>query len=268
MWASCGYWDRGYTSIGQCVRASDEKALFLEREVETLNFANLAFHGLHRDDLLRDDGTLKVIVTVNAEIIVQANQDSRLAGIINRSWATLDGHWPFVLARWRAHRKDIEKISGSDFVYELCEMAGQRDFRVFLLGAEADVNRKARARLRRNYGVEIDGMAPPVMSYPFPSKVEGDIRERIEAFRPEILVVSFGAPKQEFWIDAHREELEQMGIRWVIGAGGTLDFIAGTLRRAPVVVQRAGLESIWRLALQPRLRFARVLRAIQFLQYA
>ena len=59
-----------------------------------------------------------------------------------------------------------------------------------------------------------------------------------------------------------------MGVRWVIGAGGTLDFIAGKVRRAPVLMQRMGLESLWRLALEPKVRFIRVLRAIRFLQYA
>jgi N-acetylglucosaminyldiphosphoundecaprenol N-acetyl-beta-D-mannosaminyltransferase len=240
----------------------------LGTEREHLRFANLTFRGLHRDDILRDDGDMKLIVTVNAEIIVQANHDQEFAGIINRNWATLDGQWPYLLARWRSRRKDIEKISGSDFVYELCATAAQRDLRVFLLGADAEVNRLACAGLRREFEIEVAGYAPPVMALPFPDKEDGRIIDRIAEFRPHILVVAFGAPKQELWADAHLEQLKRLGICWVIGAGGTLDFIAGTLRRAPVFMQRAGLESLWRLALQPKMRFRRLLRAFQFIQYA
>jgi N-acetylglucosaminyldiphosphoundecaprenol N-acetyl-beta-D-mannosaminyltransferase len=240
----------------------------LATETYALRFANLTFRGLRKEDLLRDDGRLKVIVTVNAEIIDQANRDPKLARIINENWATLDGHWPYLAAKWRSHRSEIHKISGSDFVYELCAMAAERDLRVFLLGAEADVNRTARARLRREFGVEIDGYSPPLMPFPFPNSADRNILDRIADFRPSVLVVAFGAPKQEFWADAHLEDLKALGIRWIIGAGGTLDFIAGTLPRAPLFIQRAGLESLWRLALQPRLRFRRLLRAFRFLQYA
>jgi N-acetylglucosaminyldiphosphoundecaprenol N-acetyl-beta-D-mannosaminyltransferase len=211
---------------------------------------------------------LKLIVTVNAEIIEQANRDPNLGRIINENWATLDGQWPYVAARLRSGRRDIEKISGSDFVYELSGMAAQHGLRMFLLGAEADVNRMARANLRREFGVEIDGYSPPLMSFPFPESADSKILDRIAEFRPSVLVIAFGAPKQEFWADAHLEPLRALGIRWIIGAGGTLDFIAGTLPRAPLFIQRAGLESLWRLALQPRLRFRRLLRAFRFLQYA
>lgn len=237
-------------------------------ETDTLTFANLTFRGLHREDLLRDDGSLKNIVTVNAEIIVEANRNPELAEIINRSWATFDGQWPYVLAQWRAGRKDIEKISGSDFVYELCEYAAEHNLKVFLLGAAADVNRKACARLRRDIGVEITGYAPPLMKFPFPAAKDNEIVHRLQSFRPDILVICFGSPKQEFWADHHRDELERLGAHWVIGAGGTLDFIAGTVKRAPVFLQRAGLEGLWRLALEPRVRIMRVLRALRFLQYA
>lgn len=240
----------------------------METETGCMRFANLAFRGLHREDLLRDDGSTKLIVTVNAEIIVSANRNPKLAKIINANWATLDGQWPWLLAKWRSGRKDIEKISGSDFVYELCAMAASRDLRVFLLGAEASVNKTARSRLRRELGIEIDGYSPPLMSFPFPESADAAILHRIAEFRPDILVLAFGAPKQEFWADAHLGHLATVGIRWVIGAGGTLDFIAGTLRRAPVFVQRAGLEWLWRLALQPKLRFRRLLHAVRFIQYA
>jgi N-acetylglucosaminyldiphosphoundecaprenol N-acetyl-beta-D-mannosaminyltransferase len=211
---------------------------------------------------------MKLIITVNAEIIVEANRNPKLAQIINENWATFDGQWPYVLAKWKARRKDIEKISGSDFVYELCAFAAGQGRKVFLLGAAPEVNRESCRRLRRHLGVECAGYSPQVMEFPFPAEVDREILSRLESFRPDILVVCLGSPKQEFWADLHRNELECIGVRWVIGAGGTLDFIAGTVRRAPVLLQRMGLEGLWRLGLEPRLRIARVLRAFKFLRYA
>ena len=236
--------------------------------MEPLRFANLVFRGIHREEILRDDGLYRLIVTVNAEIIVQANRKPMLAEIINNNWATLDGQWPWWAARWKSGRKDLEKISGSDFVYELCAMAAARGLRVFLLGASPEVNATACERLRKLYELEIDGYSPPPADYPFSNSLDGEIANRLCKFKPAILVVSLGCPKQELWAESHRRDLESMGVRWVIGAGGTLDFIAGKVRRAPVLMQRMGLESLWRLALEPKVRFIRVLRAIRFLQYA
>jgi len=236
--------------------------------MDAIHFANLRFRGLHRRDLLQQENHLKLIVTVNAEIIVEANRNPDLARIIRDNYSTLDGQWPYALARWRTGRDDIEKISGSDFVYDLCEMAAACAHRVFLLGAQPEVNEMAQQRLRSRYRGLVSGFSPPQHSYPFPPEIDREILARIAAYQPSVLIVAFGAPKQELWLDRHRIALENRGVRWALGAGGSLDFVAGTLHRAPVFMQRAGLEALWRLALQPRLRMARILRAIRFLQYA
>jgi N-acetylglucosaminyldiphosphoundecaprenol N-acetyl-beta-D-mannosaminyltransferase len=233
-----------------------------------IQFANLKFRGLRREELLKDDGRLKLIVTVNAEIIVEANRDKRLSNIINDNFATLDGQWPYVLARWRTGCKDIEKISGSDFVYDLCDMAAIRGYRVFLLGARPEINQIAQQRLRSRYGVLVAGYSPAMHPYPLSDDMDREILRQITTYRPAVLIVAFGAPKQEFWLEQHRSELENAGVGWALGAGGSLDFVAGVLPRAPVFLQRAGLEGLWRLALQPKLRFFRILRGLRFLQYA
>ena len=240
----------------------------METRCATVRFANLLFRGLRRRDLLRDDGRLKSIITVNAEIIVEANRNPRLAAFIDKNWATFDGQWPYLFARWKTGHREMEKISGSDFVYDLCEFAGQHKYRVFLLGASPSVNDVACVRLRKKFDIEVEGYAPPLMSFPFSKAQDQEILIRLKTFKPQIVVVCFGSPKQELWADIHYQKMEEIGIRWLIGAGGTLDFVAGAIRRAPVLLQRAGLEALWRLALEPRRRFVRVLRAFQFLRYA
>ena len=149
----------------------------------------------------------------------------------------------------------------------MCEFAGEHGHRVFLLGAAAEVNREACARLRKDFGIQTEGYSPPNRPFPFPRAEDEEILARLREFRPQIVVVCFGSPKQELWADLHNETLDRMGVRWVIGAGGTLDFIAGAVKRAPVLLQKAGLESVWRLVLEPRSRIRRVLRAFQFFRY-
>lgn len=236
--------------------------------MDSIQFANLTFGGLRREKILEETGSLKLIVTVNAEIIVEANRNPNLARAINANVATLDGQWPYVLARIRSGRKDIEKISGSDFSYELCEMAAARGHRVFLLGARPEVNAEAQRRLHSRLQLAISGYSPSEHRFPFPPELDAEILRRVTEWHPAVLIVAFGAPKQELWMAQHRLELEGLGVRWCLGAGGSLDFIAGNIPRAPVFMQRAGLESLWRLALEPRLRFRRILRALRFLQYA
>ena len=102
-------------------------------------------------------------------------------------------------------------------------------------------------------------MAPPFTpGTTLPADTAADVLARIEAARPTVLFVCFGAPKQELWIRDHEAALAAAGVRIVIGAGGSLDFIGGAVRRAPRAISDLGLEWLWRLALQPRTRFRRM----------
>ena len=88
------------------------------------------------------------------------------------------------------------------------------------------------------------------------------ILERIEKHRPHHLGVCFGPGKQEFWIEENAERLSQLGVRCAYGLGGTIDFLSGSLLRAPQWVQLAGAEWLFRFICEPRRRFRRTL--IQF----
>lgn len=232
-----------------------------------LNFAGLEFRGLTRDVLFVPQESLKVIITVNAEFIVLAHEDERFRNIVNQNFATFDGEWPYRLARRRHPHARIEKISGSDFIYDICEFARANGRSVFLLGAAAEVNCRAVQILGDKYKIRIGGFSPTYKAYPFSADHNNAMLARISGFRPDFLLVALGAPKQEFWIEDNRRFLEQSGVKWAVGVGGTLDFVSGKSRRAPMLVRRAGLEGIWRLAQNPRQRVARFLKVLTFLRY-
>jgi N-acetylglucosaminyldiphosphoundecaprenol N-acetyl-beta-D-mannosaminyltransferase len=236
--------------------------------VEQVVFCGHTFRGLSTRRLMESPDPFTFVVTVNADFLVTAEENPRFARLIDEGHATFDGQITWWLARWLAHPGGVhfEKISGSSFANDLLERAGARGERVFLLGARPEVNAAAVSRARARFGAEVEGYSPPVFAYPGDTALNAHILSRIAAFRPQMLLVAFGSPKQEFWIEDHRPALERAGVRLAMGCGGTLDFLAGSLRRAPVFVQSCGLEGVYRLLQEPSLmrlkRLGRSLRAI------
>lgn len=211
-----------------------------------------------------------LVVTVNADFIVTAHKNPRFARIINQNASTFDGQVPYILARKfaRPHGVSIEKISGSDLVPELLVTAGHTKKRVFLLGASAESNKEAVRVAHQHYGVQVDGYSPPLALYPFPADWRDECRTRIAAFKPHYIFVALGAPKQEFWMDDEREWLARQNVEICVGCGGSLDFLSGKIRRAPVWVQNFGLEGVYRTLSEPKLfRLKRLLRSLLIFRY-
>ncbi len=237
--------------------------------MDEIRLAGLPIRALTREALLRYNGTAFThVITLNAEIIVQAHEQKRLAAIISNGVATIDGAIPHLCARALHPRTPIEKLAGSDLIYQICEQAASRRDRVFLLGGHPVSNMLSAKRLQTEYGIEVEGFSPPVLPYPLPAQINEDILSRIERVKPAYLFVAFGAPKQEYWIDDHRERLEALGVRVAIGCGGTFDFVSSRIPRAPRWIQRIGMEGLFRLAMEPRwFRVKRLLRSFLFFRY-
>jgi N-acetylglucosaminyldiphosphoundecaprenol N-acetyl-beta-D-mannosaminyltransferase len=213
---------------------------------------------------------LALVITVNADFIVSAHADPRFARIIDENCATFDGQIPFVLARRLARPRGapIEKISGSDLVPELLEQAGRRGQRVFFLGAAAQANTAAVAAAKQRFGADVAGYSPPLANYPFPDDWREACRARIAAFKPDMVFVALGAPKQEFWMDDEKAWLAASGVQLCIGCGGSLDFLSGQIKRAPKWVQSIGMEGVYRLLTQPKwFRLKRLLRSFMVFIY-
>ncbi len=225
----------------------------------------LKFRGLRKKDLFRDDFVF--VITVNAEIFSLASENRRLKKIIIDNWATIDGIIPYIIAKLRCKAKNFEKISGADFIYDICKHAEQRGEKVFLLGAQEKVNRKAIVKLKSKFpNLKISGYSPPFHPYPFPEEEEKKIRRIIKREKPGYLVVAFGPPKQEFWIDDNKEFLKELGVKLAIGVGGTLDMVSGKEMRAPRIVQKMGFEWLWRTFQNPA-RVKRLGRVFSTLKY-
>ncbi len=194
------------------------------------------------------------VVTANVDFLVQAHRDVELRRILLEADLVLCDGTPVVWAsRWMGNRLP-ERVAGSDLAPDLIRSAAERGHRVFFLGAAPGVAAAAAARLQSQFpSLNMVGHYAP----PFAGLLEMDharIVERIREARPDLLLVSFGCPKQEKWIAMHYRSL---GVPVAIGVGATLDFLAGRVKRAPAWMRESGTEWIYRLALEPRRLFRR-----------
>lgn len=194
------------------------------------------------------------VVTANVDFLVQAHRDVELRRILIEADLVLCDGTPLVWAsRWLGNALP-ERVAGSDLVPALMEQAAQKGHRVFFLGAGPGIAAAATERLRQQYpNLQVVGHSSP----PYSALLEMDhaaiVREIREA-RPDILLVSFGCPKQEKWIAMHYRAL---GVPVAIGVGATLDFLAGRVKRAPDWMRRSGTEWIYRLLQEPRRLYRR-----------
>lgn len=177
------------------------------------------------------------VFTPNPEIIMLAQKDSELKGILNAADLTLADGIGVVIASRLLKKPLPERVAGYDFVHRLFESG--RSF--YLFGAKPSVADVAAQRLAER-GVSVAGFHHGY--FDDDTDIINDINEK----KPDILLVCLGAPKQEKWIARNRDRLN---VHIIIGAGGTIDGIAGTVKRAPAFFQKTGTEWLYRTVCQP-----------------
>ena len=221
-------------------------------------------------DLMRTSTTLIGLHSVNAEISIQAQDDAEHFDLLADNPTNLiDGEGVRKLLRVK-YGEDFERISGSDYVADLCALAHEEGWGVFLLGgSEESCTGAAKVLAQRHPDLRLEHYSPPFESNPdgtpmreLGASSDEAVLRKLDRFRPELLIGCFGAPKQELWFRLHRDWLEERGVRVWIGAGGTFDFISGRVNRAPRIVSRLGLEWLWRLAKNPVQRAGRMARRL------
>ncbi len=188
------------------------------------------------------------LVTANVDFLVQARHDPELRRVLNSADAVLCDGMPLVWAsRWLGNPLP-ERVAGSDLVPQILRLAETNRYHAFFLGASPEANEQAVANVRAQYPtIRISHYSPPFR--PLPEMENEEIRNRIRAAEPDILLVAFGCPKAEKWI---ARNFRSLGVPVTIGVGATIDFLAGKVVRAPIWMQRAGAEWLFRLCQEPR----------------
>jgi N-acetylglucosaminyldiphosphoundecaprenol N-acetyl-beta-D-mannosaminyltransferase len=193
------------------------------------------------------------VVTVNVAILMMAKKDPKLAHAIeNADLVVVDGK-PLV---WSAHWLGSpvpEKVSGVDLMRALLEEGNERGLSVYLLGTTQERLDVLERVVRERYpNVVIAGTRNGY----FKRHDDADVVRAIADANADALLVGMPAPFKEIWCEQHREAL---ATPIVLGVGGAFDVIAGFVPRAPRVMQEAGLEWAWRLAMEPRKLWKRYL---------
>jgi len=197
------------------------------------------------------------VFTPNVDHVVKVDGDPGFRAAYERCSLSLADGQPVVWAsRLLGQGARLpEKVSGSDLVFPLMERAGQRGWKVYFCGGPPGVADAAAEVVRKKYGVNIVGTESPRVALTATPEDEA-IAARVRASGAQLLLVGFGAPKQELFIERCRDKV---GPAVALGIGASLDFMAGRVPRAPRWMSKSGLEWLYRLGKEPRRLWRRYL---------
>jgi N-acetylglucosaminyldiphosphoundecaprenol N-acetyl-beta-D-mannosaminyltransferase len=195
------------------------------------------------------------VYTPNVDHIVQVERQPAFRAVYERVSLSLPDGVPVVWASRLLGRPVPAKVSGSDLVWPLARRAASCGWRVYLIGGLPGAAAEAGRRFAADCGLEIVGVDESRIDMN-DARSYGPAMERIRAARPDLVLVAFGAPKQEFFIDRLRQAVPSVV---AVAVGASLDFVAGQLRRSPAWMSRVGLEWFYRLCQEPRRLWRRYL---------
>lgn len=186
------------------------------------------------------------IFAVNPEKNFSVPKDPHLYEIFKNADLLIPDGIGIVLAAKLLHGATLSRVPGVEFMADICNLAVEEKRSVFIYGSKEAVNQDAVQRLKSKHpGLNVAGR-----SNGYVSEAEmPDLISRINDSGADILFLALGSPRQEKWFATHASELTH--VRVCQGIGGSLDTIAGTVKRAPVFWQRLSLEWLYRLLKEP-----------------
>lgn len=204
------------------------------------------------------------IVTPNPEIINLAQSDPELSHSLKLADISVADGVGIVFAA-KLQGKTINLVKGRELMLDILKLANKEKWKVFLLGASPEVNEKVVLKIKNDYpalrvkgnsGPILDNNAAPVSESD--SSIESQVISEINAFKPHILFIAFGTPKEQKWITKHLKKLKVLGAMEV---GGAFDYLVGAKKLPPKFLEGLGLEWLWRLLTDPK-RITRIFNAV------
>ncbi len=252
--------------VGACGTYSvPAKPALIETERPTLHILDMPVSVITYDAWMQQlaawiaqpEKNLHHVCTINPEMIMIARRDPVFRVVLRRADITVPDGVGLLWAAKRMGSPLPERVTGSDGVPRIAQEAARLGWKIYMLGAAPGIAEKAADALRTRYpGVQIVGTDA---GSPSPDE-EADLCARVSASGADILFVAYGAPEQDKWIARNAPRLR---VHMAMGVGGTFDFLAGIIPRAPITMQRMGLEWLYRLYLQPW-RIKRMMRLPRF----
>lgn len=228
-------------------------------EIVGVNIDNITFieASIKLEEFLNEKD-IKMIFTPNSEILVDAVNDPYFTEILNSGDLVIPDGIGVVMASKFYGKPIEERVTGYDITCKLIELACYNDKSIYILGGKEGVAEEAAENIRQKYkNIKILG----IHNGYFDKEEEKIIINSILELKPDIIFVALGAPKQEKWIYENRHKLQG---KIAMGVGGSIDVLAGRVKRAPSFYQKAGLEWLYRLIKEPK-RIKRVLKLPKFI---
>lgn len=201
------------------------------------------------------EGKKSYVVAINVDVVIKIENDSYLKAITdNADMVLVDGKPLVWIAKW--HKYPVKaKISGSDLVPKLCEVAAEKGYSVYIIGGKDGIAEQAKNRLEEKLPeINIVGTYAPPLGFEKNGEELSKINGMISSVKPDILIACFGCPKQEKWI---YENYLKYNAKVSVCAGATVDFLAGNVNRAPKWMSEHGLEWFYRFLQEPKRLFKR-----------
>ncbi|MBQ7241356.1 MAG: WecB/TagA/CpsF family glycosyltransferase [Firmicutes bacterium] len=199
----------------------------------------------------------RIICTPNPEIVVEAQSDKELMGILNQADMVVMDGTGITWAYKKLTGEKAPRIAGYDLVQEVFSAMSKTDYTAYFFGGKPGIAKKAAINMRKKYpGLKIVGFHDGY----FTSAEEMKLILELKRLSPDFLLVGLGAPKQEKWI---YNNIRLTGAKIGIGVGGCFDVMSGEVKRAPETMQKMKLEWFYRLIKQPT-RAGRMMRLPKF----
>lgn len=232
--------------------------------IEPIKILDVPVHALTMKQAVEEleerlqQGEQSFVVTANAEIIMMCQQDAEYMEIVGHTADLVlpDGAGAVWAGRHLGYEVP-ERVAGFDLYLELLKLSAAKGYKAYFFGGAPGVAEAAKQKAESLYtGVKVVGCRNGY----FTEADEPEIIADINASGAQMLFVALGAPKQEKWLVAHREQLLP---KIIMGIGGSFDVLAGKMERAPKWMQDASLEWAFRLYKQPS-RFMRMMALPKF----
>jgi len=188
------------------------------------------------------------IVTPNVDFVVRSEKDEDFRNIINNANLSLCDSAIIYMSSFFLKRKRLkDKITGSDVISLLLEIANDQKDKIYLLGSTDENIKKTTDNISVKYpNLEVVGLSNGFFDINTESE---DIVEKINKSRAKYLIIGMGSPRQEIWSNKYKDKLKT---KFIISIGGLFDIFSGRKKRAPRIMQAIGLEWFWRFLSEPR----------------
>ncbi len=200
----------------------------------------------------------KVIFVANVHMLMEAYWHSDFSFILKEADLVTPDGMPLVWMMRLMGSHEQNRVSGLDLLLSLCKLAPLQNISIFFLGSELKILESIRMKLEHEFpNLKIAGMEP-LPFRPLTPAEDKAVIQKIHESGTQLVLVSLGCPKQEYWMNQHKGKIPAV----MIGLGGALPVFAGFQKRAPLWMRNSGLEWLYRLIQEPRRLWGRYTKTI------